>query len=211
MTTDELITAIAVDATPASPFARSFRHATAAGIVGAGLIFFTAIGPRPDLFPALETWRFPFKFLITVPLSATAIAAAAAMANPSRWMRDQRFALLAPLGLLAIAALFELFVLPRSLWMVRLVGSNAVNCLTLIPLLSIVPLVAFLRVLRRGAAFDPGRTGAAAGLAAAAIAASFYALNCFDDSPLFVITWYPLATSIVVASGYLLGRRMLRW
>ncbi|HEX2366570.1 MAG TPA: NrsF family protein, partial [Bradyrhizobium sp.] len=31
------------------------------------------------------------------------------------------------------------------------------------------------------------------------------------DSPLFVIAWYPLATSIVATIGYLLGRRMLRW
>jgi hypothetical protein len=211
MTTDELITVIAADATPSAPFARSFRYAAGAGIAGAGLIFFVAIGPRPDLSPALETWRFLFKFLITVPLAAAAIVAVAGMAEPCKWMRDRRFALLAPLGLLAIAALSELCVLPRSLWMVRLVGSNAINCMTLIPLLSIVPLAAFLGVLRRGAAFDPGRTGAAAGLAAAAIAASFYALNCFDDSPLFVITWYPLAVSIVVAAGYLLGRRMLRW
>jgi hypothetical protein len=66
-------------------------------------------------------------------------------------------------------------------------------------------------VLRRGAPRDPGRTGAVAGLAAASSAASFYAVNCFDDSPLFVITWYPLATSILVACGYLLGRRILRW
>ncbi len=211
MTTDQLITAIAADAIPSRPFARSFRYATAAGIAGAGLIFFTAIGPRPDLSPALETWRFLFKFLITVPLAAAAIAAVGELADPSKWMRDRRFPLLAPLGLLTIAAVSELLILPQGLWAVRLVGSNAVNCMTLIPLLSIIPLAAFLTVLRRGAAFDPGKTGAAAGLAAAAIAASFYALNCFDDSPLFVITWYPLATSIVVASGYLLGRRMLRW
>jgi hypothetical protein len=104
-----------------------------------------------------------------------------------------------------------LFMLPRSLWMVRLVGSNSANCLTLIPLLAMMPLAAFLTVLRHGASFDPGKTGATAGLAAAAIAASFYALNCFDDSPLFVVTWYPLASSIVVAFGYLLGRRILRW
>jgi hypothetical protein len=39
--------------------------------------------------------------------------------------------------------------------------------------------------------------GAIAGLAASGIAATFYATNCTDDSPLFVITWYPLATGFV--------------
>jgi hypothetical protein len=119
--------------------------------------------------------------------------------------------LLVPLALLAIAASLELSVVPRSLWMVRLIGSNSINCMTLIPLLAAIPLATFLAVLRRGAPRNPGRTGAVAGLAAAAIAASFYALNCFDDSPLFVITWYPLAASIVAACGYLFGRRILRW
>jgi hypothetical protein len=50
-----------------------------------------------------------------------------------------------------------------------------------------------------------------AGLAAGGIAATFYATNCADDSPLFVATWFSLATLIVAASGYLMGRRLLAW
>jgi len=211
MNTDQLIPAIAADAASARPFGRSFRYATAMGIAGAGLIFFAAIGPRPDLAAALDTWRFLLKFVITVPLAIAATLAVLGMATPDRWDKYRRLPLMAPLGLLTIAALLELFLVPTSLWMARLVGTNSANCMTLIPLLAIFPLAAFLNVLRRGAASDPGKIGAAAGLAAAAIAASFYALNCFDDSPLFVITWYPLATSIVVAFGHLLGRRLLRW
>jgi hypothetical protein len=210
MNTDQLITAIAADAAP-RPFGRSFHGATAIGIAGAGIIFFSAIGPRPDLDAALGTWRFVLKFVITMPLAIAATIAVLGMSRPGTWDRFHPIPLIAPVGLLAIAALFELFVLPRSLWMVRLVGSNAVNCLTLIPLLAIIPLAALLTALRRGAPRDPGRTGAAAGLAAAAIAATFYAVNCFDDSPLFVITWYPLATSVVVALGYVCGHRCLRW
>jgi hypothetical protein len=36
-------------------------------------------------------------------------------------------------------------------------------------------------------------------------------LHCFDDSPLFVATWYVLAAILVVLLGMLLGRRLLRW
>jgi hypothetical protein len=211
MNTDQLITAIAADAAPSRPFGRSFHHATAIGIVGAGIIFIAAIGPRPDIVAALETWRFLLKFVITVPLAIAATRAVRAMSRPDTWDRPVSFPLLVPLALLAIAASLELSVVPRSLWMVRLIGSNSINCMTLIPLLAAIPLATFLAVLRRGAPRNPGRTGAVAGLAAAAIAASFYALNCFDDSPLFVITWYPLAASIVAACGYLFGRRILRW
>jgi hypothetical protein len=50
-----------------------------------------------------------------------------------------------------------------------------------------------------------------AGLAASGIAATFYAANCIDDSPLFVATWFSLATLIVTATGYLAGRKFLIW
>jgi len=53
--------------------------------------------------------------------------------------------------------------------------------------------------------------GAVAGLAASGIAATFYAANCTDDSALLVITWYPIATLIITAAGYLIGRKLLRW
>jgi hypothetical protein len=53
--------------------------------------------------------------------------------------------------------------------------------------------------------------GAVAGLAASGIAATFYASNCTDDSPLFVLLWYPLAIAIVTAVGYVAGGRLLRW
>jgi hypothetical protein len=43
------------------------------------------------------------------------------------------------------------------------------------------------------------------------MAATFYAANCADDSALFVITWYPIATLIVTTAGYLVGRKLLSW
>jgi hypothetical protein len=105
----------------------------------------------------------------------------------------------------------ELLVLPVSQWTPRLVGHNARFCLTLIPLLSIGPLACLLAALREGAPSSPGLAGAVAGLAASGIAATFYAANCTDDSALFVITWYPIATLIVTTAGYLIGRKLLRW
>ena len=80
------------------------------------------------------------------------------------------------------------------------------HCLTLIPLLSIPPLAALIIAMREGAPRHPALTGALAGAAAAGVAATIYATNCTDDSPLFVASWYPLATLIVVAAGALAGR-----
>jgi hypothetical protein len=76
-------------------------------------------------------------------------------------------------------------------------------------LLSIGPLASLLAALRCGAPSSPGLAGAVAGLAASGIAATLYAANCTDDSALFMMTWYPIAT--LIAAGYLLGRKLLRW
>ena len=65
--------------------------------------------------------------------------------------------------------------------------------------------------MREGAPQYPALSGALAGAAAAGVAATIYASNCTDDSPLFVASWYPLATLVVVAAGALAGRRFLQW
>jgi hypothetical protein len=91
------------------------------------------------------------------------------------------------------------------------VGTNWAICLTAIPLLSLAPLAALLVALRSAAPQSRARAGAAAGLLAAASGATLYAFHCFDDSPLFVATWYVLAAVPVVLLGIVLGRRLLRW
>jgi hypothetical protein len=120
-------------------------------------------------------------------------------------------ALALPLLLLAVAVGVELTLVPSNLWLETMVGDNAMHCLKVIPLLAIPPLAALIFAMRSGAPSYPALTGAMAGAAATGVAATFYASNCTDDSPLFVATWYPLATLIVVAVGALAGRRFLRW
>ena len=46
---------------------------------------------------------------------------------------------------------------------------------------------------------------------AGGLAATFYAAHCFDDSPLFVATWYTIAIAILAALGALGGRLFVRW
>jgi hypothetical protein len=53
--------------------------------------------------------------------------------------------------------------------------------------------------------------GAVAGLLSAGLAATFYASHCTDDSPLFVATWYTIATALVTAIGALAGSKVLRF
>jgi hypothetical protein len=208
--TDDLIELLVKDLAPWR-FRSILAGAVAGGIIIAAILFFVGIGFRPDISEAVKSNRFLFKFVVTVSLAVTAIWVTLSVGRPDGSLAHRGLALAIAPALLACAAVVELLVLPESQWMPRLVGHNARFCLTLIPLLSIGPLACLLAALRQGAPSSPGLAGAVAGLGASGIAATFYAANCTDDSALFVITWYPIATLIVTTAGYLIGRKLLRW
>jgi hypothetical protein len=210
--TDDLIEALVEDRAGGAPQPRS---AVLLAIIGGALVafcvFMIAMGFRPDIAQAAETYRFLFKFVFTATLAASAVALVLKVFRPETVLgRSLWLIALAPLMLIA-AALAELIVMPSSMWMPRIIGTNARFCLTMIPVLSIAPLVAFLMALRQGAPANPGLAGALAGLASGGIAATFYASHCIDDSPLFVIVWYSIAISLVSLAGFLAGRRWLSW
>ena len=211
MKTDDLINLLVKDFDPPWDFRSVLAGAVAGGIIITAILFFVGIDFRPDISEAVKSNRFLFKFVVTVSLAVTAIWATLSVGRPGGTLAHRGLALAIAPALLACAAVVELLVLPESQWMPRLVGHNARFCLTLIPLLSIGPLACLLAALREGAPSSAGLAGAVAGLGASGIAATFYAANCTDDSALFVITWYPIATLIVTAAGYLIGRKLLRW
>jgi hypothetical protein len=209
--TEDLISVLAADSKPPRRLGRSLLAALAAGALIAGAAFFATLGFRPDIEAAMGTIRFPFKFLVTLSLAAAAIGIVWRIGRPGVPLALPSQILIVPVFLLVAAVVIELIVMPQASWGARLVGSNALHCLTAIPLLSIPTLAALLYVMRDSAPSNPGLAGAVAGLAAAGIAATYYATNCTDDSPLFVATWYSLAVSIVGAAGGLMGRQLLRW
>ncbi|HEY7977900.1 MAG TPA: NrsF family protein [Rhizomicrobium sp.] len=212
MKTNDLITALSADAPEQQmPPRRAFLIAIVLAAAIAAAIWIGRLGLHHDFLQSWLTPRFAFKVFVTAVLAVTAVFAARDMARPE--VEHSRLRLLlwsAPL-LLVCAVIAELIALPQSLWMVRLVGHNARFCMTMIPLMSLGPLVLMLWAFRRGAPANPARAGALAGLVAAGIASVFYAMHCPDDSPLFVATWYTLAIGFITGVGALLGSRLLRW
>jgi len=209
--TEEFIRALAADRAVEIRLGLAFALALAAGAVIAATVFLSELGVRPDVLAALHTVRFPFKFVVTIALFAASLRLALALARPGGNAAAAARLLAVPALLIGGALVIELTVLPEAAWGPRLIGTNAKVCLAAIPVSAVGPLVALLLALRSGAPTAPARAGASAGLAAAALAATFYAAHCTDDSPLFVATWYSLAIALVVAVGAVLGPRVLRW
>jgi hypothetical protein len=122
----------------------------------------------------------------------------------------RKFLVAAPV-LMILAVGVELYMVPPDHWMAKLIGHNMRFCTTMIPVFSLGPLALLLWAFRRGAPENPARAGAIAGLIAGGLGGAFYAAHCFDDSPLFVATWYTLAIAFVTGLGALLGSKLLRW
>ena len=212
MDTQQLIRTLGADASSvAPPPGRLWSGAIVASVVTAFIAFIVLCGPRTDFAEAAQTVRFLFKFVVTLSLGVTAYFAARAAVQPGAPLTRKLALMALPLVLLAISVAMELAMLPSDQWMARLIGTNSLWCLGLIPSIGLVPLVILLGVMRTGAPTHPTLAGATAGLLAGGIAATFYAAHCFDDSPLFVATWYTLAVVILTAVGAGAGRFLLRW
>jgi hypothetical protein len=175
------------------------------------VMFFTALGFRKDIATALHNPFFDLKFLVTITVAISAIAISIHLSRPEASLKGWMWLLLIPVGLLSFGIGGEMMMPQQLPWITRLIGSNSKVCMTAIPLLSLPLLIAALVALRHGAPTRPALAGAYAGLLSAGFAATLYASQCTDDSPLFVATWYPLAIGLVTAVGAVAGSRWLRF
>jgi hypothetical protein len=212
METDQLIRTLAADNTHRErPVGFVLALALLAAAPVSMAMFFAELGVRPDVMTAMRNPFFDLKFAVTLALAISAIAASLHLSRPEASLRGFGWMLLIPAGLLVAGISGEMMMPQRLPMMTRLIGSNSKVCLTAIPAMSLPLLAAALVGLRHGAPARPAVAGAIAGLLSAGLAATLYAAHCTDDSPLFVATWYTLATALVTAIGALAGSKMLRF
>jgi hypothetical protein len=212
MDTEQLIRSLAADNSHRSrPVGYVLMLALLAAAPVSLLIFFAELGVRPDIMTAMRNPFFDLKFAVTLALAISAIAVALHLSRPEASLRGFGWYLLIPAGLLVAGISGEMMMPQRAPMMTRLIGNNSKFCMTFIPVISLPLLLAALLGLRHGAPNRPALSGAIAGMLSAGLAATLYASHCTDDSPLFVATWYTLATTLVAALGALIGSRVLKY
>jgi hypothetical protein len=212
MDTDQLIRSLAADNSHrARPVGLVLMLALLAAAPVSVAMFFAELGVRPDVMTAMRNPFFDLKFAVALALTISAIAVSLHLSRPEASLRGFGWMLLVPAGLLVAGISGEMMMPQRLPMMTRLMGRNSMVCLTAIPAMSLPLLAAALFGLRHGAPTRPAIAGAIAGLLSAGLAATLYASHCSDDSPLFVATWYSIATALVAAIGALAGSRMLRF
>jgi len=212
MKTEQLIRTLAADnehRVPPVGFVLTLALLAAAPVSMA--MFLMGLGVRPDVMTAMHNPFFDLKFVVTLALAISAIMVSLHLSRPEASLKGWAWLLLIPAGILAAAIASEMMMPQRAPMMTRLIGSNSRVCMTAIPLMALPLLAAALIALRHGAPARPAVAGAIAGLLSAGLAATMYASHCTDDSPLFVATWYTIATALVTAVGALAGARVLRF
>jgi hypothetical protein len=212
METEQLIRTLAAD----NPHrAHPVGFVLALGLLAAApfslAVFLMTLGVRPDVMTAMHNPFFDLKFLVTLALAISAIAVGLHLSRPEASLKGWGWLLLVPAGIIATGIAGEMMMPQRLPMMTRLIGNNSRVCVTAIPLLSLPLLAGALIGLRHGAPARPALAGALAGLISAGLAATLYASHCTDDSPLFVATWYSIATALMTAVGALIGARVLRF
>jgi hypothetical protein len=212
MDTDQLIRTLAADnAHHARPVGVVLALSLLAAAPVSVALFLIILGVRPDVMTAMHNPFFDLKFVVTLALALSALTVGLHLSRPEAGLKGWIWLLLIPIGLLAAGIGSEMMLPQRLPMMARLVGHNSRVCLSAIPAISLPLLVAALIGLRHGAPTRPALTGAIAGFLSAGFAATLYASHCTDDSPLFVATWYTIASLAVAAVGAIAGAKVLRF
>lgn len=213
MDIDSLVTRLASDVKPIRPGAVGRRLALgiAAGGVASLIAIVLTIGINPDLAGAASRYPFWVKWIYTLSLGVMAIAAVRRLARPGSRMPRRPWLLGIPVTILAGIGLFEMSRVPASQWLAMWLGKTWFICPWLVLMLSAPIFIGLLWSFRKLAPTDLRAAGAAAGLAAGAIAATLYCVHCPEMSAIFVLTWYTLGIVLAAGLGALLGPRVLRW
>jgi hypothetical protein len=212
MDTDRLIQTLAADNDhrPRSVNTQLAMALLVALPVAAAMLLVT-LGIRPDFMSAMRNPFFDTKFAVTLGLAIPAIVISVHLSRPEAALGRWIWLLLLSPFILVAAIIAEMMVPQRMPMMMRMIGKNSMVCMAAVPVLSLPILAGALLALRQGAPSRPALAGALAGLMSAGLAATLYAAHCSDDSPLFVATWYTLATAAVTALGALIGGKVLRY
>ncbi|MBC8049911.1 MAG: DUF1109 family protein [Chitinophagales bacterium] len=210
MRTEDLIDGLARQAGgQASPVENRFGLAEAAGVTVAVGLFLAVLGPRADFADAMNGPWYPVKLMIMGGLAAFAFPVVTALARPGASV-PATYLLLA-VAALAAAIVADLTLVGADGAASRMIGRNAADCVSFIPIFAAAPFLAAFIALRHAAPTRPGLTGATVGLFCGAIGGFLYGVFCPDDSPLFVAVWYTLAIAMVAGAGFIVGRLALRW
>lgn len=174
---------------------------------------FLALGTmRPDIGAAIGRAAFWWKMAGLGVLALIGVNVAlrsfSPVSSPRKGLRRWGLALA---GIIFVGVIIDVAGQGLDGLAARLMWRMGVECLTVMTVLSVPPVVAFGLMMRRGAPTDLQASAAAVGVASAAWGAFIFAFHCPSDDPFYIVFWYALSCATIT----LLARAILpltsRW
>lgn len=213
MKTDDLISALANDAspTPSNAVARTLGLGLGLGVVVSALTMMLWLGIRADLMASMMTGPFWMKLAYALSVAALGFGLIERLARPDGEGGVFRPLILAPLAIIVALAGYQLLGASDAVRMQLMLGGSYQVCSRTIVILSIPIFLGLFWALRALAPTRLVLAGAVAGLVSGAAATAIYAFHCTESAAPFVAIWYTLGMLVAGAIGALLGRSLLRW
>lgn len=213
MKTNDFIDMLAAGVTPVERGvpARRLGSALAVAAVGAVLLMTIAFGVRPDLSAVMRTPIFWAKLAFPICVAAGAIMATVRLARLGATVGAGRLVVGVGIAAVWIAGLYAVATAAFGDRLAVVLGQTWRVCPFNIVLLSAPGFVAMFVAIRGLAPTRLRTAGAAAGLAASAIATIAYCFHCPEMSPAFWGVWYLVGMALPAALGALVAPIWLRW
>lgn len=212
MKTDHLIALLSEDLTPARR--GMVLGWLLLGLMGGGMLAVLAmmmtLKPRPDLALAMAGGPFWMKITYTATLAVLGLVIVQRQARAGAQSRTPIMALAAPVVALIVLAAVQLSAYQADS-AALLMGQTWTVCPWAILALAVPVYAGLLLALRQLAPTRLPLAGAAAGLAAGAVAATIYGFHCPETAAPFILVWYSLGIVLAAGLGSLVGRFALRW
>ncbi|RUN76959.1 DUF1109 domain-containing protein [Sphingomonas sp. TF3] len=160
---------------------------------------FLALGTmRPDIGAAIGRAAFWWKMAGLGVLALIGVNVALRSFSPESLPRKglRRWAL-ALAGIVFVGVVIDVAGQGLDGLAARLMWRMGVECLTVMTVLSVPPVVAFGLMMRRGAPTDLQASAAAVGVASAAWGAFIFAFHCPSDDPFYIVFWYALSCAAI--------------
>lgn len=160
---------------------------------------FLALGTmRPDLGVAIGRAAFWWKMVGLCVLALIGVTVALRSFSPESLPRKGlRHWALALAGILFIGVAIDVAGQGLDGLAARLMWRMGIECLTVMTVLSVPPVIALGLMMRRGAPTDQPASAAAVGVAAAAWGAFIFAFHCPSDDPFYIVFWYALSCATI--------------
>ena len=213
MANDALLNQLVNDLRPTRRRGPLPQIAWLAGLALVELAGFAGLGTtRPDIVAALSLPAFWWKLVSLALLALVGLSLAIRSSDPGFSPRAGLRGLVAIVGAVLISGwLIDAQVIHRQSLAARLAWQMGIQCLEMMAVLSIPPIIALGMLLRRGAPTDQPGSAWAAGAGAAGWGAFIFAFHCPSDDPLYIVVWYALGCGLIVTLARLILPLTSRW